>query len=108
MGLWAALFESGVDAVVAGLAIGLATSAYPPSREDLERSTGDHALLPRAADARARLPGPRQPDLGDLAERAAAVPPAPVDELGHRAAVRAGQRGLHVDGDLSRRAVTSR
>src|SRR4029079_12006338 len=39
VGLWAALFESGVDAVVAGLAIGLATSAYPPSREDLERAT---------------------------------------------------------------------
>jgi Na+/H+ antiporter NhaA len=37
--LWAAMFESGVDPVVAGLAVGLATSAYPPSREDLERAT---------------------------------------------------------------------
>ena len=36
--LWGALYESGIDAVVAGLAIGLATSAYPPSRGDLERS----------------------------------------------------------------------
>ena len=53
----------------------------------------DHALLPRAADPRARLPGPRQPHLRDLAERAPAVPPAPVDELGHRAGLRAGQRG---------------
>ena len=39
VGIWFALFESGVDAVIAGLAIGLVTSAYPPTRDDLERST---------------------------------------------------------------------
>lgn len=39
IGLWVALFYSGVDPVISGLAIGLATSAYPPSREDLERAT---------------------------------------------------------------------
>ena len=38
-GIWLAMFESGVDAVIAGLAIGLVTSAYPPGRDDLERST---------------------------------------------------------------------
>ena len=38
-GIWLAVFESGVDAVIAGLAIGLVTSAYPPGRGDLERST---------------------------------------------------------------------
>ncbi|MGO9488624.1 MAG: Na+/H+ antiporter NhaA [Solirubrobacteraceae bacterium] len=38
--LWVAMFESGVDPVISGLAVGLATSAYPPSREDLERATG--------------------------------------------------------------------
>src|SRR5437763_14699849 len=37
--LWVALFESGIDPVIAGLAIGLVTAAYPPSREDLERAT---------------------------------------------------------------------
>ncbi len=37
--LWVAMFKSGVDPVVAGLAVGLVTSAYPPSREDLERAT---------------------------------------------------------------------
>jgi Na+/H+ antiporter NhaA len=37
--LWVALFKSGIDPVIAGLAIGLVTSAYPPSREDLERAT---------------------------------------------------------------------
>ncbi len=39
VGLWIAMFKSGVDPVVSGLAIGLATGAYPPSREDLERAT---------------------------------------------------------------------
>jgi Na+/H+ antiporter NhaA len=38
-GLWVALFESGIDPVIAGLAIGLITSAYPPSRHELERAT---------------------------------------------------------------------
>ena len=33
------MFKSGVDPVISGLAVGLATSAYPPSREDLERAT---------------------------------------------------------------------
>ena len=37
--LWVAMFKSGIDPVISGLAIGLATSAYPPSRDDLERAT---------------------------------------------------------------------
>jgi Na+/H+ antiporter NhaA len=37
---WAALLESGIDPVVAGLAIGLTASAYSPAREDLEQATG--------------------------------------------------------------------
>jgi Na+/H+ antiporter NhaA len=37
--LWVALFKSGIDPVIAGLAVGLVTSAYPPTREDLERAT---------------------------------------------------------------------
>ena len=39
VGVWIAMFESGVDAVIAGLAIGLVTSAYAPARDDLQRST---------------------------------------------------------------------
>jgi Na+/H+ antiporter NhaA len=39
VGLWVAMFKSGIDPVIAGLAAGLAKSAYPPSREDLERAT---------------------------------------------------------------------
>lgn len=38
-GIWLALFESGIDPVLAGLAIGLVTSAYPPPRGELERAT---------------------------------------------------------------------
>jgi Na+/H+ antiporter NhaA len=38
-GVWVALFKSGIDPVIGGLAIGLVTSAYPPSRENLERAT---------------------------------------------------------------------
>ena len=37
--LWVALYESGIDPVVSGLAIGLVTSAYLPAREELERVT---------------------------------------------------------------------
>jgi Na+/H+ antiporter NhaA len=37
--LWVAMFKSGIDPVIAGLAVGLVTAAYPPSREDLERAT---------------------------------------------------------------------
>ncbi len=40
VGLWVAMFESGVDPVISGLAVGLVTSAYPPERADLERATG--------------------------------------------------------------------
>jgi Na+/H+ antiporter NhaA len=36
--IWVAMFKSGIDPVISGLAIGLATSAYPPAREDLERA----------------------------------------------------------------------
>ena len=39
VGIWVAMFESGVDPVIAGLAIGLITSAYPPPRDSLERSS---------------------------------------------------------------------
>ncbi|MEV7009465.1 Na+/H+ antiporter NhaA [Streptosporangium sp. NPDC051022] len=37
---WVALFESGVDPLVVGLAMGLLTYAYPAARTDLERASG--------------------------------------------------------------------
>jgi protein-disulfide isomerase len=36
---WVAMVKSGIDPVVVGLAIGLATSAYPAARADLERAS---------------------------------------------------------------------
>ena len=39
VGLWIAMFKSGIDPVVSGLAVGLALSAYEPGRENLERVT---------------------------------------------------------------------
>jgi Na+/H+ antiporter NhaA len=39
LGVWVALHESGIDPVIAGLAVGLVTSAYPPARTDLEQVT---------------------------------------------------------------------
>ena len=37
VGVWVALLQSGIDPVIAGLLVGLVTSAYPPARPDLER-----------------------------------------------------------------------
>src|SRR3954447_6570381 len=39
VGIWVALYGSGIDPVIAGLAVGLVTSAYPPARPQLERVT---------------------------------------------------------------------
>jgi Na+/H+ antiporter NhaA len=35
--MWVAMFKSGIDPVISGLAVGLVTGAYAPSRENLER-----------------------------------------------------------------------
>ncbi|MEV8630356.1 Na+/H+ antiporter NhaA [Streptosporangium sp. NPDC051023] len=40
MAAWVALFASGVDPLVVGLAMGLLTYAYPAARTDLERASG--------------------------------------------------------------------
>jgi Na+/H+ antiporter NhaA len=37
--VWVALLKSGIDPVITGLAVGLITAAYPPSRSDLEQVT---------------------------------------------------------------------
>src|SRR5215211_5727181 len=39
VGVWVALHDSGIDPLITGLAVGLAISAYPPARTDLERAT---------------------------------------------------------------------
>src|SRR5205823_1395897 len=37
--VWVAVYKSGIDPVISGLAVGLLTSAYSPARTDLERVT---------------------------------------------------------------------
>ncbi len=38
IGIWFAMFKSGIDPVISGLAVGLATSAYPPTRQEVEQA----------------------------------------------------------------------
>ena len=45
IGLWIAMFDSGVDPVVVGLLLGLLTYAYPAARADLERATQEFRLF---------------------------------------------------------------
>ena len=107
VGIWVALHESGIDPLISGLAIGLAISAYPPSRGDLERVTE----LTRSF---------REQPTPELARSAA---------LGVTSAISANERlqyrlhpwtsfviaplfalsnaGIHVDGELLEDALTS-
>jgi Na+/H+ antiporter NhaA len=39
LAVWVALYKSGIDPVISGLAVGLVTSAYTPARAELERLT---------------------------------------------------------------------
>jgi Na+/H+ antiporter NhaA len=106
-GVWVALHESGVDPLLAGLAVGLAVSAYPPARTDLERVTE----LTRSF---------REQPTPELARSA---------QLGVSSAISANERlqyrlhpwtsfvivplfalsnvGIHIDGELLEDAVTS-
>jgi Na+/H+ antiporter NhaA len=74
VGIWFAMFESGVDPVIAGLAIGLITTAYPPGREELERATDL---------ARAFREQPT-PALADSAQRSFASAVSPNERLQYR------------------------
>jgi Na+/H+ antiporter NhaA len=107
LGMWVALYESGIDPLIAGLVVGLVTSAYPPARTDLERVTE----LTRSF---------REQPTPELARSA---------QLGVSSAISANERlqyrlhpwtsfvivplfalanaGIHVDGELLGDAVTS-
>jgi Na+/H+ antiporter NhaA len=106
-GIWFAMFESGVDAVIAGLAIGLITSAYPPARDQLERSTElarsfrEQPTPELAYNARASLTSAISPNerlqyrLHPWTSRVI----VPLFALANA--------GIHLDGDLLGDAVTS-
>jgi Na+/H+ antiporter NhaA/predicted DsbA family dithiol-disulfide isomerase len=105
--MWVALFESGVHPSIAGLAIGLVTSAYPPSRSDLERAT---ALV------RAFREQPT-PELARSAQLSLVSAISANERLQHRLHPWTGfvivpmfalaNAGIHLDGGLLARAIAS-
>jgi Na+/H+ antiporter NhaA len=107
VGIWLAMFESGVDAVIAGLAIGLITSAYPPNRDDLERSTE----LTRSFREQPT------PELAYSARASLASALSPNERLQYRLhpwtsrvivpLFALANAGIHIDRDLLSAAVTS-
>ena len=90
--IWVAMLESGIDPVISGLAIG--SPRVPIRRRG--RIWSVRPTLTRASGSSRRRNSRARPSaghaVGDLPQRAAAVRPAPVDQLRDRAAVRARQR----------------
>jgi Na+/H+ antiporter NhaA len=107
VGFWVALFEAGIDPVIAGLVVGLATGAYPPSRTDLERVTE----LTRSFREQPT------PALARSAQLSVASAISPNERLQHRLhpwtsfvivpLFALANAGIHVDGQLLGDAVTS-
>jgi Na+/H+ antiporter NhaA len=105
--LWIALHLSGVDPVIAGLAAGLVTGAYPPARTDLERVTE----LTRSFREQPT------PELARSAQRGVASAISANERLQYRLHPWTGfvivplfalaNAGIHVDGELLGDAVTS-
>ncbi len=107
VGIWIALFESGVDPIVAGLAVGLVTSAYPPERAQLEQVTE----LTRSFREQPT------PELARSAQRGVASAISPNERLQHRLhpwtsylivpLFALANAGIHVDGTLLHDAIRS-
>ncbi len=107
IGVWLAMFESGIDPVIAGLAIGLVTSAYPPARGDLERATE----LTRSFREQPT------PELAYVAQRGLTAAISPNERLQYRLhpwtsfivvpLFALANAGIHVDGRVLSDAVSS-
>lgn len=107
VGMWIAMFKSGIDPIVVGLAIGLVTSAYPPSRDDLERAT---------REAREFREQPT-PELAFAAQRSLTTAISPNERLQYRLhpctsfvvvpLFALANAGIRIDGHLLGNAVTS-
>ena len=105
--VWVALLKSGIDPVIAGLAVGLITGAYPPARVDLERVT---------EQARSFREQPT-PALARSAQLAVASAISPNDRLQHRLhpwtslvivpLFALANAGIHIDGSLLSDAMRS-
>jgi Na+/H+ antiporter NhaA len=108
VGVWVALLDSGIDPVIAGLAVGLVTSAYPPSRTRLEHVT---------ELARSFREQPT-PELARSAQRGLASAVSPNERLQYRLhpwtsffivpLFALANAGIHVDGSLLGDAIGSR
>ena len=105
--VWVALHESGIDPVIAGLAVGLITAAYPPVRADLEQVTE----LTRSFREQPT------PALAASAQRSVAAAISPNDRLQYRLhpwtsfvivpLFALANIGIQIDGALLSDAVTS-
>jgi Na+/H+ antiporter NhaA len=105
--VWVALQQSGIDPIIAGLGVGLITGAYPPARADLEEVT-------RLARLFREQP---TPELARSAQRGVAAAISPNERLQYRLhpwtsfvivpLFALANAGIHIDGDLISRAVTS-
>jgi Na+/H+ antiporter NhaA len=105
--VWVALLKSGIDPVIAGLAVGLITSSYPPARVDLER------VVERTRSFREQP----TPQLARSAQLAVASAISPNDRLQHRLhpwtsfvivpLFALANAGIHVDGELLGDAIAS-
>jgi len=105
--IWVAMYESGVDPVIAGLAIGLVTSAYPPARGDLERAT----------ELTREFREQPTPELAASAQRSLGAAISPNERLQHMLhpwtsyvivpIFALANAGIHLDGGLLSDALTS-
>jgi Na+/H+ antiporter NhaA len=105
--IWVALFESGVEPIVVGLAMGLLTYAYPAARGDLERAT----------DAFRRFREQPSPQLARSVAADVASTLSPNDRLQQRfhpwtsyaivPLFALANAGVAIDAELITRAVTS-
>ena len=106
-GAWIAVFKSGVDPIVVGLAMGLLTYAAPAERGDLERAT----------DLFRRFREQPTPELARSAAIGLESAVSPNERLQHRfhpwtsyvivPLFALANAGITIDGDLLSRAVTS-
>ncbi|HEU0316714.1 MAG TPA: Na+/H+ antiporter NhaA, partial [Solirubrobacteraceae bacterium] len=108
IGMWVAMFESGIDPIIVGLAIGLVTSAYPPARDDLERATQQTRLFREQPT----------PELAYTAQRSVTAAISPNERLQYRLHPWTGflvvplfalaNAGIRIDGPLLGDAASSR
>jgi Na+/H+ antiporter NhaA len=104
---WIALHDSGIDPVIAGLAVGLVTGAYPPPRTELER----------VVELTRSFREQPTPELARTAQRGVASAISPNDRLQYRLhpwtsfvivpLFALANAGIHVDGGLLEDSVSS-